>query len=83
MAELKAWTVADALVAGDGAAATRAFLELRQQGERVPGLLYWISTRIRQAHEIAVALDAGQAPAQIKRGLRMPFFRMVREGAVQ
>jgi DNA polymerase-3 subunit delta len=71
-AELRAWAVADALVAGDRAAAVRAFLELRQQGERVPGLLYWISTRIRQAHEIAVALDAGQAPATIKRSLRMP-----------
>ena len=71
-AELRAWAVADALVAGDAPAAVRAFLELRQQGERVPGLLYWISTRIRQAHEIAVALDGGQAPAQIKRSLRMP-----------
>lgn len=70
--ERRAWTVADAVVAGDERAAVRAFLELRQQGERVPGLLYWISQRVRQAHEVAAALDAGEAPAQIKRRLRMP-----------
>ena len=71
-AERRAWTVADALVAGDGPAAVRAFLGLRQQGERVPGLIYWISQRVRQAHEVASALDAGEPPAQIKRRLRMP-----------
>ena len=71
-AQRRAWTVADALVAGDGPAAVRAFLALRQQGERVPGLIYWISQRVRQAHDVAVALDAGEAPAQIKRRLRMP-----------
>jgi DNA polymerase-3 subunit delta len=70
--ERRAWTVADAVVAGDGVAAVRAFLELRQQGERVPGLLYWISQRVRQAHEVAAALDAGEAPGQVKRRLRMP-----------
>lgn len=70
--ERRAWSVADAVVAGDQRAAIRAFLELRQQGERVPGLLYWISQRVRQAHEVAAALDAGEAPAQVKRRLRMP-----------
>ncbi len=71
-AERKAWTVADALVAGDAPAAVRAYLSLREQGERVPGLLYWISQRIRTAFEIASRLDAGEPPAQIKRRLRMP-----------
>lgn len=71
-AERRAWTVADALVAGDRPAAVRAFLGLRQQGERLGGLLYWVSQRVRQAHEVAVALDDGEAPAQIKRRLRMP-----------
>jgi DNA polymerase III subunit delta len=70
--ERRAWAVADAVVAADAGAAVRAFLELRQQGERVPGLLYWISQRVRQAHEVAAALDAGEAPAQLKRRLRMP-----------
>ncbi len=71
-AERKAWAVADALVAGDQQAAVQAYLALRAQGERVSGLLYWISQRLRTAHEIAAALDAGEPPAQIKRRLRMP-----------
>ncbi len=71
-AERKAWSLADALVSGDAGAATRVFLALRAQGERVPGLLYWMAQRVRTAHEIALAVEAGQAPAQIKRKLRMP-----------
>ena len=71
-AERKSWAVADALVAGDREAAIRAYLALREQGERVSGLLYWISQRLRTAHDVATALDAGEPPAQIKRRLRMP-----------
>ncbi len=71
-AERRSWAVADALVAGDGPAATRAYLALRAQGERVPSLLYWISQRVRVAHQVADALDAGEPAAQIKRRLRMP-----------
>lgn len=71
-AERKAWAVADALVAGDSRAAVLAYLQLRHQGERLPGLLYWISQRVRAALEVAAALDAGEPPAQIKRRLRMP-----------
>jgi DNA polymerase III subunit delta len=71
-AERKAWTLADALVAGDSQAATRVYLALRAQGERVPGLLYWMTQRVRAAHEIAEALARGEPVTQIKRGLRMP-----------
>jgi DNA polymerase III subunit delta len=71
-AERKAWSLADALVAGQAAPATRAYLALRAQGERVPGLLYWMSQRVRTGHEIARALDRGEPAAQIKRRLRMP-----------
>jgi DNA polymerase-3 subunit delta len=71
-AERRAWTVADAIVAGEARAAVGAYLQLRQQGERLPGLLYWISQRVRTAHEVASALDAGEPPAQVKRRLRMP-----------
>src|SRR5205085_2536573 len=71
-AERRAWSLADALVAGDADSALRLYLALRAQGERVPGLIYWISTRVRSALAVAQALDAGDAPAQIKRGLRMP-----------
>ena len=73
-AERKTWTLADALVAGDERAATRALLELRQQGERLPGLLYGMVRRLRDALAIAEALAAGQPAAQIKKGLRMPSF---------
>jgi DNA polymerase-3 subunit delta len=71
-AERKIWALADALVAGDEQAATRLFLALRAQGERVPGLMYWMAGRVRSALEVANALDAGAPVAQIKRGLRMP-----------
>ena len=52
----------------------RALVELRQQGERMPGLLYGMVRRLRDAVAIAEALAAGQPPAQIKKGLRMPGF---------
>lgn len=71
-AERRAWSLADALVAGDGQAATRIYLTLRSQGERVPGLLYWMAQRVRMALEVAQAIDAGEPVAQIKRRLRMP-----------
>ena len=71
-AEQKAWTLADALVGGDAGAAIRLYLSLRAQGERVPGLLYWMSQRVRSALEIAVALESGASAASVKRGLRMP-----------
>src|SRR4051794_18040103 len=71
-AERKVWTLADLLVAGEGAAAARAYLELRAQGERLPGLLYWMTQRVRQAHDVVRRLDAGESPADVKRTLRMP-----------
>lgn len=71
-AERRAWSLADALVGHDPQAATRLYIALRAQGERLPGLLYWMSQRIRLAHEVAQAIDAGEPVAQIKRRLRMP-----------
>jgi DNA polymerase-3 subunit delta len=71
-AERKVWALADALVGGDSAAATGLYLSLRAQGERVPGLMYWMAQRVRQALEVARALDQGQPVAQVKRSLRMP-----------
>jgi DNA polymerase III subunit delta len=71
-AEHRAWSLADALLSGDAAAATRLYLTLRSQGERLPGLLYWMSSRVRTAHEVAIALEAGESDAQVKRRLRMP-----------
>ena len=73
-AERKAWTLADAVVAGDERAALRALLELREQGERVPGLLYTVVRRLREAHTVAEALAAGRPAAQVRKTLRMPSF---------
>ncbi len=73
-AERKAWTLADAIVAGDGKGAMRAFVELRGQGERVGGLLFGITRRLRDAHDVACALEAGESPAKVKSRLRMPPF---------
>ncbi len=70
--ERRAWSLADALVAGDVEDATRLYIALRAQGERLPGLIYWMSQRIRLAHEVAQAIESGQPVAQIKRRLRMP-----------
>ena len=71
-AEHRAWSLADTIVSGDAQAATAFYLTLRSQGERLSGLLYWMSQRVRTAHEIACALEAGESAAQIKRKLRMP-----------
>ncbi|HEV7772367.1 MAG TPA: DNA polymerase III subunit delta [Conexibacter sp.] len=71
-AEHKSWTLADALVAGDGAAATRTYYELRAQGENVGGLLYWMARRLREALDVAARLAGGESAAQVRRGLRMP-----------
>jgi DNA polymerase-3 subunit delta len=71
-AERKSWTLADALVARDGAAAARTYFELRAQGEQLGGLLYWIARRLREALGVASRLGAGESAAQVRRGLRMP-----------
>jgi DNA polymerase III subunit delta len=71
-AERKLWVLADAVVAGDGPAAARLFLRLRAQGERVESIAYWLAKRLREALAVAVGLEAGEAPAAIRRGLRMP-----------
>jgi DNA polymerase-3 subunit delta len=73
-AERKAWTLADAVVAGDEKAATRLLIELRQQGERLPSLQYQIVRRVRDALAIAEALAAGKPAAQVRKTLRMPSF---------
>jgi DNA polymerase III subunit delta len=71
-AERRAWSLADALVRQDAIGATRLYIELRAQGERLPGLLYWMSQRMRLAHDVAEAVDSGEPVAQIRGRLRMP-----------
>jgi DNA polymerase-3 subunit delta len=71
-AERKAWTLADALVARDPSAATRVYLQLREQGERVESLSYWMARRLREALAVAVQLESGTPIAKIRSSLRMP-----------
>jgi DNA polymerase-3 subunit delta len=71
-AEWRLWSIADATLARDGAAVTRLYLRLRSQGERMEGMLFWIVRRLRDAHAAALALEAGEAAAQVRRGLKMP-----------
>jgi DNA polymerase-3 subunit delta len=71
-AERRAWVLADALLSGDPAHAIQEYLALRAQGERVPGLLYWMATRMRAALQAAEAIEGGTSIAEVKKGLRMP-----------
>ncbi|HEX6022706.1 MAG TPA: DNA polymerase III subunit delta [Solirubrobacter sp.] len=71
-AERKVWALADALVAGDRRTSVELLIELRQQGERVTGLIYNMVRRLRDAVAVAEQLEAGQSPAQVKKTLRMP-----------
>jgi DNA polymerase-3 subunit delta len=70
-AERKVWTLTDALIAGDRRTATRVLLELRGQGERLPGLTYTVARKLREAAAVAEALQQGQSAAQVKKALRM------------
>lgn len=68
----RAFTFADALVGGDAGEATRSYLRLRTQGERLSGLVYLMAQRLRDAEGVSVRIQTGEAPAEIKRSLRMP-----------
>jgi DNA polymerase III subunit delta len=70
--ERRSWNLADALVARDGAAATRLYLELRAQGERLTGLIFQMARRVRDAVDVAERLESGESAAQVRKGLRMP-----------
>jgi DNA polymerase-3 subunit delta len=68
----RAFSLADALVGGDPSEAMRSYLRLRAQGERLSGLVYLMAQRLRDAEAVSTRLQAGEPPAEIKRGLRMP-----------
>jgi len=69
-AERQVWGLVDAVVAGDGTAATRAYLALQSQGESVTRLVGLLARRVRDVLEIALRLEAGESPAAIKQGLK-------------
>jgi DNA polymerase-3 subunit delta len=68
----RAFALADALVGADATEATRSYQRLRAQGERLSGLVYLMAQRLRDAEAVSVRLQAGEPPAEIKRGMRMP-----------
>ncbi len=69
-AERQVWSLVDALVAGDGSRATAAFLTLRAQGESMPRLVPLIARRVRDVLAIAMRLEAGDSPAEIKGSMK-------------
>lgn len=71
-AERRAWALADALLSGSAAQASSVYLALQAQGERLGSLIYALSTRLREAHSAAVALERGEPQAEVRRRLRMP-----------
>jgi DNA polymerase-3 subunit delta len=71
-ADHQVWGLVDALVSRDRAHATRAFLELRAQGEALPRLVPLMARRVRDVLAVATRLEAGESPAQLKSALKMP-----------
>ena len=69
-AERQVWGLVDALVARDRAHATRAFLELRAQGETLPRLVPLMARRVRDVLAVATRLEAGESPAQVKDSMK-------------
>jgi len=69
-AERQVWGLVDALVARDRAAATRAFVELRGQGEALARLVPLMARRVRDVLAIAERLEAGESPAQVKQNVK-------------
>jgi DNA polymerase-3 subunit delta len=71
-AERKVWALGDALVAGKREDTLRILLELRAQGERLPGMIFRMAGRLREALAVAEQLAAGRPASDVKRSLRMP-----------
>ena len=81
-AERQVWGLVDAVVARDRRAAVAAYAALRAQGEDAGRLVPLIARRLREVAGIALQLEAGKAPADVKAGLRMSPFaadRRIRE----
>ena len=69
-AERQVWSLVDALVAGDERKATSSFLALRAQGESMPRLVPLMARRVRDVLAIALRLEAGESPAEIKKTIK-------------
>ena len=71
-AEWRVYSLADALVGANASEATRCYLRLREQGERLPWLTSVMAQRLREALAVARRLGCGESAAEVKRSLRMP-----------
>lgn len=69
--EAAVWSLSDALLEGDAAAALRIGEQLISQGENVTGLIYGLASRLRQACAAAAKLEQGLPPAQVESSLKM------------
>jgi DNA polymerase-3 subunit delta len=69
--EAAVWSLSDALIEGDAAAALRIGERLIGQGENVTGLIYGLASRLRGACAAAAQLEEGIAPKQVESSLKM------------
>jgi len=69
--EAAVWSLSDALIEGDAAAALRIGEQLIDQGENVTGLIYGLASRLRGACAAAGRLAEGVPPGQVESSLKM------------
>jgi DNA polymerase-3 subunit delta len=69
--EAAVWSLSDAIVEGDPAAALRIGEQLIAQGENVTGLIYGLASRLRGACAAAAQLEQGVPPRQVESSLKM------------
>jgi DNA polymerase-3 subunit delta len=69
--EAAVWSLSDALIEGDAAAALRIGERLIGQGENVTGLIYGLASRLRSACAAAAQLEEGIPSNQIESSLKM------------
>jgi len=69
--EAAVWSLSDALIEGDAAAALRIGERLIGQGENVTGLIYGLASRLRSACAAAAQLEEGVPAQQVASSLKM------------
>lgn len=69
--EAAVWSLSDALIEGNAAAALRIGERLIGQGENVTGLIYGLASRLRGACAAAAQLEEGISPKQVESSLKM------------
>ncbi len=71
-ADLVAWPLVDALVAGNEQQALRLMLELGSRGETSVRLLMMVQSRARELRDLAVRLAAGESRQQVEASVKGP-----------